>query len=64
MVTDYAIGVESMHWAGEDIDKIINVFNDNITKANNLIFEVVKNLPNKYDCNCQKYSTEAYYKDN
>lgn len=54
LVTDYDVGLEER----EDIapvshEEVLKVFNQNIDKVKKVIFELIKNIPKEYSCNCR-----------
>jgi 5'-methylthioadenosine phosphorylase len=52
LITDYDVGVE-----GEDVEpvsheRVIQVFNENISKLRDLLFNVIPSLPEERTCPC------------
>ncbi len=63
LITDYDAGLNGkLKWTDRDAKKIMTIFNNNVKKANSLIFQVIKNFPDKFICDCCEYLTKSYYK--
>lgn len=60
LITDWDIGLAaSGKVKSVDIQEVIKVFNQNISQSRDLIFEIIKNLPDKTNCSCQTALKEA-----
>ncbi len=55
LITDFDTGLEGMQDIFPvTIDEVIKVFKDNNHKIKNVIFEIIKNLPEKRNCKCNE----------
>jgi len=60
LVTDYDVGIYAKEKIEPvSIEQVLTNFNKNNDKLKNLISEIIKNLPNKKTCDCQKKSERA-----
>lgn len=63
MITDYDVGIKShLQINIKGIAKVLEIFNNDIKKVKKLIFKIIKELPNKKNCECPKSLINEYYK--
>lgn len=60
LITDYDAGLAAkVKVKAVDLKEVVKIFNQNINKARNLIFEIIKNLPLQANCSCQNALASA-----
>lgn len=60
LITDWDVGLASEGKVkAVDLQTVIKVFNENVNKSRDLIFEIIKNLDLKTQCTCQEALKEA-----
>jgi 5'-methylthioadenosine phosphorylase len=63
MITDYDVGIKSHFQINtKGMTKVLKVFNNNIKEIKKLIFQIIKELPIKRNCECSKSLINEYYK--
>ena len=61
LVTDYDVGIYAKNKIEPvSIDQVLENFKKNNEKLKNLISEIIKNIPDKTSCDCQKKSEKAF----
>lgn len=60
LVTDYDVGlIGHKNIKPVTIKEVLKIFNENNQKVKDLIFEIIKNLPQERKCGCEKFIDEA-----
>lgn len=61
-VTDYDVGLkEELTFNHQDLSKILEVFNKNISMTKKFLLEFIKQTPNDNDCCCARNTIKTYY---
>lgn len=60
LITDFDIGLAASGKVKPvDMQEVIKVFNQNVSRSRDLIFEIIKNMADKNDCTCREALKEA-----